>query len=57
MGYNSVVSSHLKSIGIPQIYGLSRGPSDLGCHNKGIIYYNIYPKESCSICIVLKLFV
>ena len=33
MGHNSVVSGHLKSIGILQVDGLSTGPPDLGCHN------------------------
>ena len=32
MGHNSVVSGHLKSIGIPLVDGLSTGPPDLGCH-------------------------
>ena len=32
MGHNSVVSDHLKSIGIPLVDGLSTGPPDLGCH-------------------------
>ena len=32
MGYNSVVSDHLKSTGIPWVDGLSTGPLDLGCH-------------------------
>ena len=34
MGHNSVVSGHLKSIGIPRVYGLSMGPPDLGCHTE-----------------------
>ena len=33
MGYNSVVSGHLKSIGIPPVDGLSTGPPDLRCHS------------------------
>ena len=33
MEHNSVVLSHPKSTGIPQIYGLSTGPPDLKCHN------------------------
>ena len=33
MGHNSVVSGHPKSIGIPQVDGLSMGPSGLGCHS------------------------
>ena len=36
MRYNSVVSSHSKSTGIPRVNGLdglSTGPSDLGRHN------------------------
>ena len=33
MGHNSVVSGHLKSIGIPRVDGLSTRPSDLGCHS------------------------
>ena len=33
MGYNHVVSGNLKSIGIPQVDGLSTGPPDLGCHS------------------------
>ena len=32
MGHNSVLSGHPKSIGIPQVDGLSAGPPDLGCH-------------------------
>ena len=32
MGHNSVVSSHLKSTGIPRVHGLSTGPPDLGRH-------------------------
>ena len=32
MGHNSVVSGHLKSIGIPRVDGLSTGPPDLGRH-------------------------
>ena len=36
MGHNNVVSGNSKSIGIPQVDGLSTGPSDLGCHNKSI---------------------
>ena len=32
MEHNNVVSGHPKSIGILQVYGLSTGPSDLGCH-------------------------
>ena len=31
MGYNSVVSGHPKSTGIPWVDGLSTRPSDLGC--------------------------
>ena len=30
MGYNSVVSGHPKSIGIPGVNGLSTGPPDFG---------------------------
>ena len=30
MGHNSVVSGYPKSIGIPQVDGLSTGPSNLG---------------------------
>ena len=33
MGHNSVVSSHLKSIGILRVDGLLKGPPDLGRHN------------------------
>ena len=33
MGYNSVVSGHLKSMGITWVDGLSTGPSDLGRHS------------------------
>ena len=33
MGHNSVVLSHLKSIGIPRVDGSSTGPSDLGHHS------------------------
>ena len=33
MGHNSVVSGHLKSIGILQVDGLSKGPLDLGHHS------------------------
>ena len=32
MGHNSVVLGYPKSTGIPRVYGLSMGPSDLGCH-------------------------
>ena len=32
MRYNSMVSGHPKSIGIPQVDGLSTGPSNLGRH-------------------------
>ena len=32
MGHNSVISGHLKSIGISQVDGLSTGPPDLGRH-------------------------
>ena len=32
MGHNSVISSHPKSIGIPQVDGLSMGLSDFGGH-------------------------
>ena len=32
MGHNSVVLSHLKSIGIPRVDGLSTGPPDLEHH-------------------------
>ena len=28
-----MVSSNLKSIGIPQVQGLSTGPPDLGCYS------------------------
>ena len=35
MGHNHVVSGNPKSIGIPQVDGLSTGPPDLGCHNVG----------------------
>ena len=41
MGHNSVVSGHLKYIGIPWVDGLSIGPSDLGCHS-GILSYVKY---------------
>ena len=34
MGHNSVVSGHLKSIGIPRVNELSTGPPDLGCHTE-----------------------
>ena len=37
MGHNSVVSGHLKSTGIPQVDGLSTGPSDLGRYNRNQI--------------------
>ena len=33
MGHNSVVSGHLKSIGIPRVDWLSTGPLDLGRHS------------------------
>ena len=33
MGHNHVVSGNSKSIGIPQVDGLSTGPRDLECHN------------------------
>ena len=33
MGYNSVVSGHPKSIGIPWVDGLLTGPPDLGRHS------------------------
>ena len=33
MGPNSVVSGHLKSIGILRVNRLSTGPPDLGCHS------------------------
>ena len=33
MGHNHVVSGNPKSTGIPQVDGLSTGPSDLGCHS------------------------
>ena len=36
MGHNSVVLGHPKSTRIPQVDGLSTGPSDLGPHIKGI---------------------
>ena len=32
MGHNSVVSGHLKSIGIPWVDMLSTGPPNLWCH-------------------------
>ena len=32
MGHNHVVLGNSKSIGIPQVDGLSTGPRDLGCH-------------------------
>ena len=32
MGHNHVISGYPKSIGIPQVDGLSTGPPDLGCH-------------------------
>ena len=35
MGHNHVVSGNPKSTGIPQVNGLSMGPSDLGCHTYG----------------------
>ena len=34
MGHNSVVSGHLKSIRIPWVGGLSKGPPDLGRHGE-----------------------
>ena len=33
MGHNSMVSGHLKSIGILRVEGLSTGPLDLGHHS------------------------
>ena len=33
MGHNSVVSGYPKSIGIPRVDGLSRGPPNFGGHN------------------------
>ena len=33
MGHNHVVSSNLKSTGIPLVDGLSTGPRELGCHS------------------------
>ena len=33
MGHNSVVSGHLKSIGIPRVDWLSMGPPDLRRHS------------------------
>ena len=33
MEHNSVVSGHLKSIGILRVDGLSTGPPDLGCYS------------------------
>ena len=33
MGHNHVLSGNPKSTGIPQVDGLSTGPSDLRCHN------------------------
>ena len=33
MGHNHVVSGNPKSIGIPQVDGLSTGPLELGCHS------------------------
>ena len=33
MGHNHVVSGNPNSIGIPQVDGLSTGPSDLRCHS------------------------
>ena len=38
MGHNSVVSGHSKSIGIPRVDGLSKGPSNLGAsHNEYVL--------------------
>ena len=37
MGYNSVVSGHLKSTGIPWVDGLPTGPLDLGRHSHTIV--------------------
>ena len=36
MEHNSVVSGHRKSTGISRVDGLSTGPSDLGCHIRGV---------------------
>ena len=41
MGHNSVVFGHPKSTEIPQVDGLSTGPSDLGRHS--FIVINSYP--------------
>ena len=38
MGQNSVVSGYPKSTGIPQVDGLSTGPSDLGRHKYDDMY-------------------
>ena len=43
MGHNSVVSGHLKSIGILRVEGLSMRSPDLGCHGfKKFIIYEKY---------------
>ena len=36
MGHNSVVLGYLKSIGIPQVDGLSTGPVGFGAHNQSL---------------------
>ena len=41
MGYNSVVSGHPKSTGIPRVDGLSTGPLDLGRHNSNHMQYKL----------------
>ena len=46
MGHNNVVSGNPKSIGIPQVDGLSTGPPELECHGISIIYrasYGFHP--------------
>ena len=41
MGHNSVVSGHLKSIGILWVHWLSRGPLDLGLHDRYGVAHNL----------------
>ena len=55
MGHNHVVSGNPKSIGIPQVEGLSTGPPNLGCHKvKG---FCCHPHNLLSFCFFLFLFV
>ena len=49
MRYNSLVSGHPKSTGIPRVDELSTGPLDLGCHGKWVIGFRNGREEGASL--------